>query len=107
MKTDVLKPLPHYERIRTNCAPVISLPCRPIIRKQRVNTFDENTGLMSTKVKYVTIDRKAEMKPFRVSDFSLDNLLAIGAKLDSAQLTASPLAQVANMEKTLSNLNFE
>lgn len=101
-----MKPISHFERKSQPLSIPISLPRNPARRKTRVTTIDEVTGIHTTKCKIVSYDRVEEMKPYRVSDFSLDNLIAIGANLDDTHLSASPHRAITDMERTLSNINI-
>ena len=99
------KPISHFERCRTRCQCDVVLPHRPIVRQVRTQIFDERSKTFVTKVEMKTIDRTEEMKPYKVSDFSLNNLIAVGAKLDPTRLDASPLKAVADMEQSLARLD--
>lgn len=94
----------HFDRCNCHVLTTVHLEFRPIGRKTRTQVLDKETNRLVTKVEFKTIDRKEEMKPFRVSDFYLDNLIAIGATLDPAQMTASPHKAVSDMINTLETI---
>lgn len=97
------KPLSHFESLQRRFVnkPVRNKPTRRLVR---TSTFDETIGRMVTRTKYETISRVEEMKPYRVSDFCLENLVAVGAKLQSTNLTASPHKAISDMQDVLENI---
>ena len=80
---------------------------RDTVRKVRISVYDEETSRMVTKIEFKTIDRVEEMKPFKVSDFYLENLLAIGASLTPSHMAASPHKAVSDMIATLETITTE
>lgn len=75
------------------------------IRNVRVQKVDELTKRVITKVEKRTIDRAEEMKPYRVSDFCLDNLISIGAKMTPTHMAASPHKAISDMAATLETID--
>lgn len=78
----------------------------PTIRNVRVQSIDESTRTVITKVEKRTINRADEMKPYRVSDFCLDNLIAVGAKMTPTHMFASPHKAITDMATTLSTIDL-
>lgn len=103
MKT-ITKPLSHYEILHTPCKIKIDIEIPPVTRLARVEVVNENTGRVYHKLKKVTTTRADEMRPYKVSDFSLDNLISIGASLQNVHLVSSPYSAVTDMVRTLSSL---
>lgn len=75
-------------------------------RNVRVQVVNEQSRSLKTKVEMRTINRADEMRPYRVSDFSLDNLIAVGAKLNPTVLNASPHKSVTDMALTLQSIDI-
>lgn len=102
----MLKCISQFKRLNTSISK--PEPLAPFVtrRNVRVQVVDENTRSVKTKVELKTIDRAEEMRPYRVSDFSLDNLIAVGAKMTPAVLTASPHKSVTDMAATLESIDF-
>ena len=100
------KHITHHERCCLSPTP-ISIERKPTIRKMRKQVYNPDTGMLSTSIEEVTVDRCEEMKPYRVSDFCLENLIAIGATLDTSRLEASPHQSITAMEHTLANIAHE
>ena len=99
-----MKRLTHFERIHTDCRPVLQMSPRPTVRSKRVSSVDPITNRVITKIEKVTIDRPEEMKIYQCSDFAMENLLAVGATLNPTSMTASPYKAVSDMQSVLSNL---
>lgn len=59
-------------------------------------TLNEKTGTVSKKSSYRTVNRYEEMKNYKISDFSIENLTAIGAKLQTTQLKADTNMHLAH-----------
>lgn len=69
------------------------------------NVLSERTGMITRKSEYVQIDREAEMKNYCVSDFSLTNMLAIGANLtDVGSVTGNRFNAISNLERQAESL---
>lgn len=107
MKEKPKKITSHFDRCNCAVRTTLQLEFRPTSRKTRTQVFDKETNRLVTKVEFKTVDRAEEMKPFRVSDFYLDNLIAIGATLDPAQMQASPHKAVSDMINTLETITPE
>ena len=99
-----MKHLSHYEILHTPCKIKTDIKNTPVIRLKPFEVVDKTTGRVYKKLKKVSITRAEEMRPYKVSDFSLDNLVAIGASLQNVQLSSSPHTAVTDMVKTLSSL---
>ena len=75
---------------------------RRLVSTQVVN---ERTGFIGRKSEYKTINREEEMKNYRVADFSLTNLLAIGADIkECGPLLGNRFESVANMESHIRSI---
>ena len=96
------KNLSHRERLTKHCDCCVESSNLPTIRKVRVQRVVGNRVI--NKVELKTIDRASEMKPYRSSDFAMDNLLAVGAKLDPTRLIGSPLKNIDDMARTLDSV---
>lgn len=68
------------------------------------SVFDEDTKRMVKKSEYRTINRHAEMKEYRCSDFALENLLSVNAQLIPCQLIGDRFANIRNIEASLSSI---
>lgn len=102
----MLKCISQFKRLNTpipQCEPLEPYVTRRNVRVQVVN---EKTRTLKTKVEMRTINRADEMRPYRVSDFSLDNLIAVGAKMNPAVLNASPHKSVTDMAATLQSIDI-
>lgn len=84
--------------------PKPSLQC---CRKTIVQELDEGTQTLISVIKYKTIDRREEMKPYKVSDFAISNLIAIGADLQPSVLQGSQHFSISSLEKILANMPAE
>lgn len=65
---------------------------------------DERSNRIISRSKFQPIDNAAAMSKYRVSDFALENLIAIGANLQSCKLSTNTFASISNMEKQLSHI---
>ena len=101
----MFKMLSYSQRLGQRADCCVALPFKPCIRKVRVQSFDPNTNRISVKIERRTVDRAEEMRPYKVSDFYLDNLLAVGAQLNPTRLAPSPLKTVSDIAETLSSLD--
>lgn len=89
------KPVTHYEQMHNpNLKRKVKIERleRSVLTKEKV--LDEDTGRVFYRSSYVLKDNNKELSKYRVSDFSLENLISIGA--------------VENLRKVhLNNGNFE
>ena len=99
------KPIPHNERKYTRCKDFKVERTKPEEKRftQRVE-IDPKLGRMMKKAEYKVVDRVAEMEHFKVSDFSLENLLAVNAKLVPAQLSGNTFENLQRMESALEDI---
>ena len=95
-----IKPIPNYLRSNTIVEKYYKKYNHRTIRtlKQK-QEFDNLTKRLVGRSSFVTVDRFAEMKNFRVSDFTLENLQAIGANLQQCTLTGSPQQVIDSISK--------
>ena len=101
-----LRAISHVERRNHKFDMKIDCTPKPTIRRVRVQKLDPVTNIITTKTEMRTIDRVEEMRPYHVSDFSIANLTAVGAKLTPSVLTGSPHKSVSDMERVLSGLEI-
>ena len=101
------KPISHFERTHMSSDCCVECSTKPTIRQVRVQSLDEKTNRIRTKIVMKTIDRAEEMRPYKVSDFCLENLTAVGAQLNPTHLSASPHRAITDMQRTLSNIDVE
>ena len=101
------KRISHYERSKMRCKPAFKVEVKNPVRSIRVQKLDDTTNVVTTVVETKTFVRADEMKPYKVSDFCLENLQAIGAPLEPQKLTASPHTAVSMAEKVLTSMNFD
>lgn len=74
---------------------IFSRPLR--MRLEQTSEFDESCGRFIYKGKYKIVDRVKEMSVYRVSDFCLDNMIAVGANLKpSPTLVADKFSSIGN-----------
>lgn len=74
---------------------ILSHPLRK--RLEQTSEFDESCGRFIYKGKYKIVDRVKEMSVYRVSDFCLDNMLAVGSNLKpSPTLVADKFSSIGN-----------
>ena len=67
--------------------------------------YDERTKIICNTSEYTTIDRAKEMNNYKVSDFSLSNLMAIGAPLNEmSSIPGDRFRAIANMESQMSSI---
>lgn len=89
------------ERLQTRFKAVVPKPtfkcCRPVTKE----ILDEGTGVVHTEIEYKTFDRREEMAPYKFSDFSLHNLIAIGAPLNDVKMSHNNLAQADALAEAL------
>ncbi|MBO7240325.1 MAG: hypothetical protein J6V23_07575 [Bacteroidaceae bacterium] len=77
------------------------LTCKRLVVSSEV---DEGTSVVTPSMKFKTINRSDEMKPYKCSDFSLHNLIAIGAPLEPQKMQSSQLTTADNLVHALGNL---
>lgn len=102
----MLKCISQFRRLNSRIPQCEPLERFVTCRNVRVQVVNEKTRSISTKVEKKTINRADEMRPYRVSDFSLDNLIAIGAKMTPTVLNASPHKSVSDMAATLDSIDL-
>lgn len=59
--------------------------CKPTFQLSKVSEYDERLKRVVKRSKFVPVDHK-KLSHFKVSDFSMSNLLAIGAPLQPSPL---------------------
>ena len=102
-----MKFMSHSRRLKTSFDSYeVSTP-RPTVRNVRVQKVDEVNRRVTTKIEKRTINRSEEMKPYCVSDFSLDNLIAVGVKMTPTSMASSPHKAVSDMAATLDSIDIE
>lgn len=87
-------------RFKAN-VPKPTFKCKRLVNSQ---VLDETTNVVSDKVEYKTVSRSDEMRPYKCSDFSLHNLIAIGAPLNDVKMQSSHLANADNLAVALENI---
>lgn len=106
MKTKVNKvqcvPNSHFKRSHTP-TDVVPVERQSYRRECRVKSLSPVTGRMTLKIEYKTVDRYDEMKDYRCSDFSLENLVAINAPMQYSQMSMSRLNQADHVAEVLSS----
>ena len=105
MENEKVKVVRHCERMQ--CVDTINechFEHKPLKVLVTTSNLDEDTGRMISKTELRTVDRKEEMKNYRVQDFCLENLLAIGAPLTPVQLEGSRDASMSAIEGVLDYL---
>ena len=73
----------------------------------KIQCLNEKLKRIFYKTELKTLDNKSDMAKYRVSDFSIENLSAIG-KLNSlkpVKMAGDKFASIANIEKQLSSLS--
>lgn len=94
------KKLSHWQRRNCyDCRPVT--PAVPVVDEKRLFVYDEidePSGRVIRKSELRSIDRVAEMKHFRCADFSLENMLSVGANLQPVKFESSGFAMLDNLE---------
>lgn len=102
----MLKCISQFERLNTRVPKCEPLPPFVTRRNVRIQVACDEKRTIKTKVEMRTINRADEMRPYRVSDFSLDNLIAVGAKMTPTVLNASPHKSVTDMAATLDSIDI-
>ena len=65
---------------------------------------DERSKRIISRSKFQPIDNATAMSKYKVSDFAMENLIAIGANLQPCKLSTNTFASISNMETQLSNI---
>ena len=99
------KPIPHFVRV----SDVISTD--PVVKHREIKQLknevyqDKKLRRMCSKSSLVTVDRIKELNCFKVSDFSMENLQAIGANLNPVHLIGSTESAISTLESKLSKIS--
>lgn len=95
-----IEPCSHFKRShnKSSLAPCGTLKYKRQVREKVLNN---RTGRMTYNVSYKEVDRYDDMKDYRVSDFALENLLAINANLSVSKMSMSPLDQADHIVDVL------
>ena len=99
-----LKPISHFVRTHTKMCPCPITHTNLVDREVRVQKLDEVNQRIVTELQTKTFNRAEEMKPYKVSDFCLENLIAIGAKLEPTTLQGSPNQVITDIVSTLETM---
>ena len=83
------KPQSYYSRINSNNTPECVVKHAPRRVLKETTYLDEGLNRIIRKSEFCTVDRQKEMENYKVNDFALENLLAIGADLQACRLTGS------------------
>ena len=107
-KAEPLKPKGHYDLIH-NPAYRRTYDCKLTLHKRLLTSqeVDERTGKICKKTEFVPVDRVKEMENYSVNDFALENLLAVGVKLDTVTLSMDSLSSVDCVASTLASIPTE
>ena len=102
-----MKAIPHVEAVYDNSRRFKTCSCehRDVNILHSTNVVDDETGRIKRLDKYVKLDTKENVKNLRVADFSLDNLIAVGADLKETSLSMGTLGHLDNAEKQLSKMS--
>lgn len=82
-----------------------NIPKPTFICKRHVLEQSLDNDVVINTMSFKTIDRRDEMKPYNVSDFSLHNLIAIGAPLNDVKMQGSSLHVADTLADTLANIS--
>ena len=99
-----LKPISHFVRTHTKMCPCPIIHTNLVEREVRVQKLDEVNQRIVTELQTKTFNRAEEMKPYKVSDFCLENLIAIGAKLEPTTLQGSANQVISDIATTLASM---
>lgn len=102
----MLQCISHFKRLNTRIPPCDPIPPFVTRRVIRTRVVDEKTRSIKVKTELKTFDRVEEMRPYRVSDFSLNNMIALGVKMTPTHLSASPHKSVSDMASVLDSINI-
>ena len=98
------KPLSFNERLYGSCSvPLAKCDHRTVRTLTTVNELDTVTGRMRKKSKYTRIDNDSR-DTLSIADFSLDNLLAVGAELKPCSLSRSTMECIDNADMQAMNI---
>lgn len=101
------KPISHWQR-RNNkeFSPTPVVVSKNMERRMStINEFDENSNRIIRKCELTTIDRKKEMENYTCADFSLENMLAAGVKIDYVHLDSSGFRLLDNLESQVEKMS--
>lgn len=68
------------------------------------SVLDKETKRMEKQSEFITIDVKSDLSKYKVSDFALENLLAVGATLKPCVLQGSRFENIRRIESSLENI---
>ena len=105
----ILKCDKHYHDRMNNPDNKVKVDFVPTERKvlTRKQVYDDKTGRYSYKTEFTTYDPVEKLENYRVSDFSISTLNALGVKLDSVQFSQSKMAHVENATRQISNIESQ
>lgn len=105
----ILKCDKHYHDRMTNPANKVKVDFVHTERKvlSRKQVYDEKTGRYSYKSEFKTYNPVEQLEKYKVSDFSISTLNALGVKLDSVQMSQSKMAHVENATRQISNIESQ
>lgn len=83
---------------------------KPITREDnyiltQVDKLDETTGTIISESSYVKQDNVTELNKYKIADFSLNNLIAVGATLNPVTMNKSTMENIDNLSHQCVNLN--
>lgn len=67
----------------------------------------EKYGRVVNELVSTIVDPRDNVKGFKVSDFSIENMQALGTDMKYTQLSGTPMQSVDNATAVLDTLNFE
>lgn len=107
--SEILKCDKHYHDRMTNPDNKVKVDFEHIKRKvlTRKQVYHENTGRYSYETEFTSYDPIEKLDKYRVSDFSISTLNALGVKLDSVQLSQSKMHHVENAARQISNIESQ
>ena len=100
------KKLSHWQRRNCyDCRPSV-VPVGPSDEKRLIvyDELDEASGRVVRKSEFRTIDRLKEMEHYRCADFSLENMLSVGANLQPVKFESLGFAMLDNLEHQTAKL---
>ena len=78
------------------CSPVAHIDISMLVNKSE---YVASVGRVLTRRSFQKIDRVKEMSAFTINDFSLENLLAIGANMSPASLSSNAFESLTAFSK--------
>lgn len=83
---------------------------KPIKREEnyvltQVDKLEETTGTIITESTYVKQDNVTALNKYKVADFSLNNLIAVGASLNPVTMSKSTVETIDNLTHQCANIN--